>query len=148
MPKCIELLPCDWLISNLYYYQAIEQGCVQPRNNGAKHLLNRNGGVLNILFWWRKCWNYGSWEGHSLCSFWRIFGAWWNRYKYVFNATKYARSYSHCRCRLWKLWFLSIVIQLLPRISGWKDKHFRWRVTHSLRDCVMIYMTLFVFCEY
>ncbi len=24
MPKCIELLPCDWLISNLYY-QAIEQ---------------------------------------------------------------------------------------------------------------------------
>ncbi len=24
MPKCIELLPCDWLISNLCY-QAIEQ---------------------------------------------------------------------------------------------------------------------------
>ncbi len=24
MPKCTELLPCDWLISNLYY-QAIEQ---------------------------------------------------------------------------------------------------------------------------
>ncbi len=24
MPKCIELLPCDWLISNLRY-QAIEQ---------------------------------------------------------------------------------------------------------------------------
>ncbi len=45
-------------------------------------------------FWWRKrC----SWEGHSLGSFWRIFRAWWNRYKYVFNTAKYARCYSYCR---------------------------------------------------
>ncbi len=33
---------------------------------------------------------------------------------------------------LWKLWFLIIVIQHLPRISGWKDKHFRWRIIHFL----------------
>ncbi len=26
---------------------------------------------------------------------------------------------------LWKLWFLIIVIQHLPHISGWKHKHFR-----------------------
>ncbi len=67
--------------------------------NGAKYLLNGNGGALNTLFWWRKCCNYGNWEGHSLCSFWRIFGAWWNRYKYVFNTEKYAQYYSHCACR-------------------------------------------------
>ncbi len=75
------------------------QGYVQPRKNGAKRLLNGNGGALNTLFWWRKCYNYGSWEGHSLCSFWRILGAWWNRYKYVFNTAKYARCYSHCPSR-------------------------------------------------
>ncbi len=40
-----------------------------PEKNGAKRLLNRNGDALNTLFWWRKCCNYGSWEGHSLCSF-------------------------------------------------------------------------------
>ncbi len=33
---------------------------------------------------------------------------------------------------LWKLCFLIIVIQYLPRISGWKDKHFRWRIIHFL----------------
>ncbi len=33
---------------------------------------------------------------------------------------------------LWKLWFLFIVIQHLPHISGWKDKHFRWRIIHFL----------------
>ncbi len=60
------------------------QGCVQPRQYGAKPLLNRNGGVLNTLFWWHKCCNYGSWEGHALCSL----------YKYVFNTAKYARCYS------------------------------------------------------
>ncbi len=30
------------------------QGQVQPRQNGAKRLLNGNGDVLNTLFWWRK----------------------------------------------------------------------------------------------
>ncbi len=34
---------------------------------------------LNTLLWWRKCCSYGSWEGHSLCSFWR-------NDKYVFNS--------------------------------------------------------------
>ncbi len=129
------------------------QGYVQPRKNGAKRLLNGNGGALNTLFWWRKCCNYGSWEGHSLCSFWRIVRAWWNRYKYVFNTAKYAQCYSHCPCvqnnrehpnewrDFWKLWFLIIVIQYLPRISGWKDKHFRWRIIHFLppRLCYDLY---------
>ncbi len=46
----------------------------------AKRLLKGNCGALNTLFWWRKCWNYGCWEGHYLCSFWRIVGVWWNRY--------------------------------------------------------------------
>ncbi len=72
-----------------------KQGCVQPRQNGAKRLLNGNSGALNTLFWWRNC---GSWEGQSLCSFWRIFGAWWNRYKYVINIAKYTQCYSHCPC--------------------------------------------------
>ncbi len=42
---------------------------------------------------------------------------------------------------LWKLWFLIIVIQHLPRISGWKDKHFRWRIIHFLppRLCYDLY---------
>ncbi len=31
--------------------------------------LNGNGGALNTLFWWRKCCNYGSWEGHSCVLF-------------------------------------------------------------------------------
>ncbi len=62
------------------------QRCVQPRKNGANFLLNRNGGALNTLFWWRKCCSYGSWEGHSLCYFWIIF-------------CKYTRCYSHCPCR-------------------------------------------------
>ncbi len=74
-------------------------GCVQPWKNGAKHLLNGNSGAMKTLFWWLKCCNYGSWEGHYLCSFWRIFGAWWNRYKYMFNTASYARCYSHCPCR-------------------------------------------------
>ncbi len=61
------------------------QGHVQPGQNGGKRSLNGNGGAytllqVNTLFWWRKCCNYGSWEGHSLCSFWRIFEAWWNGY--------------------------------------------------------------------
>ncbi len=30
------------------------QGCIQPWNTGAKHLLNGNGDALNTLFWWRK----------------------------------------------------------------------------------------------
>ncbi len=75
--------------SKMFYFFYLGQ--VQPPQNGAKRLLNRNGDALNILFWWCKCCNYGSWEDHSLCSFWRIFGAWWNRYKYVFNTAKYAR---------------------------------------------------------
>ncbi len=75
----------------------VPQGCVQPRQNGAKRLLNGNGGALNTLFWWRKCCNYGSWRGHSLSSFWIIFGAWWN--KYAFNTEKYTRCYSHFPCR-------------------------------------------------
>ncbi len=58
-----------------------------PETN-AKHLLNGNGDALNTLFWWRKCCNYGSWEGHSFVFFWRIFGAWWNRNKYVINTAK------------------------------------------------------------
>ncbi len=33
---------------------------------------------------------------------------------------------------LWKLWILIIVIQHLPRISGWKAKRFRWRIIHFL----------------
>ncbi len=42
---------------------------------------------------------------------------------------------------LWKLWFLIILIQHLPRISGWKDKHFRWRIIHFLppRLCYYLY---------
>ncbi len=42
---------------------------------------------------------------------------------------------------LWKLWFLIIVIQHLPCISGWKDKHFRWRIIHFLppRLCYDLY---------
>ncbi len=36
-----------------------------PKKNSAKRLLNGNGDALNTLFWWRKCCNYGSWEGHS-----------------------------------------------------------------------------------
>jgi len=36
---------------------------------------NRNSDTLNTLFWWRKSCNYSSWEGHSLCSLWRIFWA-------------------------------------------------------------------------
>ncbi len=75
----------------------VPQGCGQPRQNSAKRLLNGNGGALNTLFWWRKCCNYGSWEGHSLSSFWIIFGAWWN--KYAFNTEKYTRCYSHFPCR-------------------------------------------------
>ncbi len=45
------------------------------------------------------------------------------------------------RVDLWKLWFISIVIQHLPRISGWKDKHFRWRIIHFLppRLCYDLY---------
>ncbi len=52
-----------------------------PLGHDCPGLLNGNGGALNTLFWWRK-WqlSYGSWEGHYLCSFWRIFGVWWNRY--------------------------------------------------------------------
>ncbi len=90
-----------WILckaTQLYSVFYIYQGCVQPRQNGAKPLFNRNGGAVNTLFWWRKCWNYGSWEGHSLCSFWIIFRAWWNRYKYVFNTAQYARCDSHCPC--------------------------------------------------
>jgi len=37
-------------------------------------------------------------KGHSLLSLWRIFRAWWSRYKCVFNTTKYARRNSHCTC--------------------------------------------------
>ncbi len=128
-------------------------GCVQPRKNGAKGLLNGNGDALNTLFWWRKCWNYGSWEGHSLCSFWRILGAWWNRYKYVFNsllqntlgATVTALAVHNKREHPNRVKgfvdFLIIVIQHLPRISGWKDKHFRWRIIHFLppRLCYDLY---------
>ncbi len=42
---------------------------------------------------------------------------------------------------LWKLWFLIIVIQHVPRISGWTDKHFRWRIIHFLppRLCYDLY---------
>ena len=34
----------------------------------------------------------------------------------------------NCIIRI-ELWFLIIVIQHLPRISGWQGKHFRWRIT-------------------
>ncbi len=69
----------------------VKQACVQPRQNGQKLLLNWKGGALNTLFWWCKSCNYGSWEGHSLCSFWRIFIVWWKWYKYMFNTAKYAQ---------------------------------------------------------
>ncbi len=87
--------------------------------NGAKCLLNGNGDALNTLFWWRKCCNYGSWEGHSLCSFWRIFGAW---LKSVYNtclilqntldvtvtalASRIKENIPIERRDLWKRWFL------------------------------------------
>ncbi len=128
-------------------------GCVHPWKNGAKRLLNGNSGALNTLLWRHKCCNYGSWEGHSLCSFWIIFWAWWNRYKYVFNTTKYALLQSLpllSRIKenipiewrdLWKLWFLIIVIQHLPHILGWKDKHYWCRIIHFLppRLCYDVY---------
>ncbi len=125
---------CQKTVGNLagdFYGQHRHPGLRSALKNGAKHLLNGNGDALNTLFWWRKCCNYGSWEGHSLCSFWRIFGAWWNRYKYVFNTAKYARCYSHCPAVQNKREYPNrvkgfvetvvpnIVIQHLPRISGW-----------------------------
>ncbi len=39
-----------------------------------KTVINRNGGALNTVLM-TQCSNYGSWEGHSSCSFWRIFRA-------------------------------------------------------------------------
>ncbi len=39
MPKCIELLPCDWLISNLSY-QAIEHGPVFRKESGNSEYVN------------------------------------------------------------------------------------------------------------
>ncbi len=51
---------------------------------------------------------------------------------------------------LWKLWFLIIVIQHLPRISGWKDKHFRWRIIHFL-PLRLLWSTVwpyYFYCEY
>ncbi len=80
---------CSGALLARCYFEATKNDCaidqlnlghVQPGQNGGKRLLNGNGGALNTLFWWRKCCNYGSWEGHSLCSFWRIFEAWWNGY--------------------------------------------------------------------
>ncbi len=125
------------------------------KKNGAKRLLNGNSGALNTLFWWRKCCKYGSWEGHSFCSFWIIFWAWWNRYKYVFNTAKYtllqslpllSRIKENIPIEWRDLWKLIIVIQHLPRILGWKEKYYRCRIIHFLPlcyvDCVMMYMTL------
>ncbi len=43
---------------------------------------------------------------------------------------------------LWKLWFIIILIQqYFHWISGWKDKHFRWRIIHFLppRLCYDLY---------
>ncbi len=43
---------------------------------------------------------------------------------------------------LWKLWFIIILIQqYFHWISGWKDKHFRWRIIHflPLRLCYDLY---------
>ncbi len=40
-----------WVLSSCHTGKAAEhQGCVQPRQNCAKRLLNGNGGALNTLF--------------------------------------------------------------------------------------------------
>ncbi len=53
---------CQW---NVSWQKLNSRAMFSPEKNGAKHLLNGNGDALNTLFWWHKCCNYGSWEGHS-----------------------------------------------------------------------------------
>ncbi len=52
----IRLIIVDMEMTVLYREQVwgVDLGCVQPWQNGAKRLLNGNGGALNILFWWRR----------------------------------------------------------------------------------------------
>jgi len=58
-------------VDRVYFIITVLLGCVQPRQNVAQCFLNRNDDALNTLFWWRKSCNYGSWEGHSFCSWCR-----------------------------------------------------------------------------
>ncbi len=91
--------------------------------------------------------NYGSWEGHSLCSFEEFLILCSLILQNTLNVTVSALAIQNKRehpnrvTGLWKLWFLIIVIQLWPRISWWKDKYFRWRIIHFLppRLCYDLY---------
>ncbi len=136
-------------------------GCVQPRQNVAKRFYNGNGGVLNTLFWWRKSCNYAA-EKAILCvvfeelsepdeigiNMFLILQLIHSMLQSLPLTSRIKENIPIEWRDLWKLWFLIIVTQHLLHISGWKDKHFRWRIIHFFppRLCYNLY-DLIIFIE-
>ncbi len=125
------------------------QGCVQPRKNGANLLLNGNGGALNTLFWWRKCCSYGSWEGHSLCSFWIIFCKIHSMLQSLPLPSRIKQNIPIEWRDLWKLWFLIIVIQHLPNFRM-KRQTFQVKDNPLLTSGTVLWSKwpYYFYCEY
>ncbi len=108
------------------------------------------------LFWWRKCCNYGSWEGHSLCSFEEFSESdeigintcliLQNTLDVTVTALAVQNKREHPN-RVNKGFVETVVPDYcdptLPRIQDEKTNISDEFQMHSyLRDCVMIYLTL------